>query len=282
MTDEVGDPIKDEYNYDGLSTGDTTNLLFTVIAETGLMVKSLAISNWSYKGSKRVGGPIPTAKLSLDLFRQSRFKILWTDLYELILEYEISHDQYDWIFDLILCASNLQILSLGFEDESGIFLKRLVSATSAPPLRKLTLESAKLSGQLILDLLNKFKGSLIDLCLRYVASDEDSSWNSILVFLAEKPLQLRRLSLFYLCESWDVWNSNVIRFPALRKLTKVDSMFVTDIHEKHHYRRWGQMDNVMRLEYWGRREIVMGVSYKGSEMKMALETLAKTAELGAW
>ncbi|KAL8886185.1 MAG: hypothetical protein Q9215_006068 [Flavoplaca cf. flavocitrina] len=281
MTDEVGDTIEDEYNYDGLSTGDTTNLLFTVIAETGLMVKSLTISNWGYKGSNRVGGPIPTAKLSLDLFRQSRFKIPWTDLYELILEYEISHDQYDWIFDLISCASNLQILSLGFEDESGNFLKRLASATSAPPLRKLTLASAKLSGQLILDLLNNFKGSLVDLCLRYVGSDEDSSWNSILAFLAEKPLQLRRLSLFYLCESWDSWNSNVIHFSALRKVMNVDSMIVTDVHEKDIDRGLGgQMDNVMKLKYLECSGTVMGVSYKGSETKMALETLAKAAELG--
>ena len=280
MTDEVGDPIDDEYNYDGLSTGDTINLLFTVIAETGLMVKSLAISNWGYKGSNRVGGSIRTAKLSLDLFRQSRFKIPWTDLHELILEYEISHDQHDWILDLISCASNLQILFLGFEDESGIFSKRLASATSAPPLHKLKLTFATLSGQLILDLLNNFKGSLVDLCLRFATSDEDSSWNSILVFLAAKPLQPRRLSLFYLCGPGDLWDSNVIQFPALKKFSKVDSMIVTDVHEEHNYRRLGQMDNAMRLEYWGRREIVLGVSYKGSEMKMALETLAKTAELG--
>ncbi|KAL9629809.1 MAG: hypothetical protein Q9204_005064, partial [Flavoplaca sp. TL-2023a] len=228
MTDELGDPIEDEHNYDGLSTGDTTNLLLTIIAETGLKVKSLAISNWGFKGSNSFGGRICTAKLSLNLFRQPRFKIPWMDLHELILEYEITHDQHDWILDLISCASNLQVLSLGFEEGSGIFLKRLASATSAPPLRKLKLTYATLCGQLILDLLNNFKGSLVDLCLRYATSDGESSWNSILAFLAEKPLQLRKLSLFYLCGSGDTWDSNVIHFPALRKLSKVDSMIVTD------------------------------------------------------
>ncbi|KAI4267335.1 MAG: hypothetical protein LQ337_008404 [Flavoplaca oasis] len=282
MTDEVGDPIEYEYNYDGLSTGDTTNLLLTIIAETGLKVKSLAIFKWFYKSSNRVGGPICTAKLSLDLFRQPQFRIPWTDLHELILEYEITHGQHDWILNLISCASNLQILSLGFEEESDIFLKRLACATSEPPLRKLTLASATLSGQLILDLLNNFKGSLVDLRLRYVGLHEDSSWNSILAFLAEKPLQLRRLSLFCLvCGSGGAWNGNLIHFPALRKLSKVDSMIVTNVHEKHIYRREGQRDNVMRLKYLGCKEAVVGVSYKGSEMKMALETLAKAAELGA-
>ncbi|KAL9031923.1 MAG: hypothetical protein Q9180_006763 [Flavoplaca navasiana] len=36
MIDEVRDPVEDKYDYDGLSTGDTTNLLLTIIAETGL------------------------------------------------------------------------------------------------------------------------------------------------------------------------------------------------------------------------------------------------------
>ncbi|KAL8893273.1 MAG: hypothetical protein Q9192_005431 [Flavoplaca navasiana] len=278
MTNEVGDPIEDEYNYEGLSTGDTANLLLTIIAETGLNVKSLAISNWDYKRSNRVGGRIYTAKLSLDLFRQPRFQIQWTHLHELILEYEITNGQHDWILDLISCASNMQILSLGFEEESGIFLKRLACATSAPPLRKLTLASATLTGQLILDLLNNFKGSLVDLCLRYVYAHEDSPWSSILAFLAEKPLQLQRLSLYYLIESGDEWNGSVFHFPAFRKLPTTGSMIVTEVGENHVYRRLGQTDNVIKLKFGG-YQTILGMSYKGPAMNLALDTLAKAAEV---
>ncbi|KAL8649153.1 MAG: hypothetical protein Q9226_005689 [Calogaya cf. arnoldii] len=196
MMQEYQGPLIEQYP--GLNISDSISLLVSIITEAGLKVKSWAISRQGNAKSLKSVEEIWTTTFPLELCRQPQFKVAWADIRKLVLDVEITPVQHDWVLGLISEAPNLQYLSLNFYTDSADFLDRLTSALSAPPLRKLRLQGALLTGENILDLLNCFQDTLVVLCLRHVSSGPEDPWASVLAILAQKPLRLEKLSLYFL------------------------------------------------------------------------------------
>lgn len=85
-------------------------------------------------------------------------------------------DTSDWAMELVLCATNLQKLTLDFEfDHPSSFVDRLSSADSFPKLRELKLSCAYVTVGIISRFLLRFRNSLRALLFRHVIIDDEPS-----------------------------------------------------------------------------------------------------------
>ncbi|KAL8987629.1 MAG: hypothetical protein Q9169_008676, partial [Polycauliona sp. 2 TL-2023] len=263
----------------GLGTGDAISLLFSIIIEADLEVKSWSISAFNNERHYACPARIDTTTLPLGLIDDPRFKIVWATIHELTLGYVIAGDQHDWVIGLVSSAPNLKVLSLGFDDRTSGCLERLASAPSIPSLESLKITSAMLSAQLISDLLDRLQNSLICLRLENTFTEENSSWASTLAFLAKKTLRLRKISILTLIDPSR--GGLFTHFPALRELPR-SNQIVT--RKGDDFRQLDTSNNaVIRLKNggleWTPEHLVKGVSYEGPEMSRVLDKLADAIEI---
>ena len=159
-----------------LTLSDTIAIILTIIAETGLSLKSFYV-DYTRSG----GSPIDMKRLDVSRYQTSEFRTGWACLQELILGYTMPHEAVDWTTELILHASSLQKLETGhyFDDTSGLIFYRLMFADRLPRLQGFSLGSGRFTEELLSSLILRFRDSLRVLSLCSVVIISGGTWPAV-------------------------------------------------------------------------------------------------------
>ncbi len=190
-TNEANDRIN-------LSTTEVTTWILSVVAETGLNIRSFSVdligehlSSTSY-GSGWLRG----LRLQASSMRQgTKFRKGWAHLQFLHLHLDIKSDTASWTCDLV---PNLKKLSLAFcSSDEDACLK--VLALELPPLKELCLSGTYVTEAVLLRFLTSSRPSLQALTLRLIyldaSLDASGSWRSVLKGFRDDFTQLKSISL---------------------------------------------------------------------------------------
>ncbi|MCJ1362235.1 hypothetical protein MMC16_001337 [Acarospora aff. strigata] len=252
---------EEPYESDWLTSSDAIAIILTIIAETSLPIKSFYV-DFREGGTGRVDAK----RLHALQYQKPGFRTAWAHLQELCLEHSMTLDNFDWTMELVLCATNLQKLSLEFEfDHSTSFIDRLSSTDSFPKLQELKLSCADVTVELISRFLLRFRDSLRALSFRHVIIDDNSggTWIPILSNLRSNLPLLESICVHQL-KDFKLGDKDRIMFPALS-----DNPVVPGSQ--------GGRFNLISKKFRGSPRI-LGVSYCGPRMDVALEILARSAE----
>jgi len=249
---------EDSYKSDCLRPSDAVAIILTIIAETSLPVKSF------YVVFRRRGtGKVDAKRLHILQYRKPEFRTAWAHLQELSLEQTMTSDTFDWAMELVLCAINLQKLTLDFEfDHSTSFIDRLSSADTLPGLQELKLSCVNVTEEIILRFLLHFRDSLRALSFWLVSIESGGTWVSVFRKLRSDFPLLESICVNHLKEFKK--ENRRIMFPALS-----DNPVVPGSQ--------GRRFNLVDKKYKGKPRI-FGVSYSGPGMDVALEILVRSAE----
>ncbi|KAI9879848.1 MAG: hypothetical protein M1830_006871 [Pleopsidium flavum] len=252
---------EDLYESDWLTSSDAIAIILTIIAETSLPIRSF------YVDFRKWGtGKVDAKRLHTLQYQKPEFRTAWTHLQELCLEQSMTLDTFDWALRLVLCATNLQKLTLDFEfDHSISFIDRLSSTDSFPKLQELKLSCAYVTVELISRFLLRFRDSLRALLFRHIIIDDDSggTWISVLSNLRSNLPLLESICVNHLKE-FKPGEKGRITFPALSDNPVVPGL------------QGGRFELIGKKFHGSPR--IFGVSYCGPRMDVALEILARSAE----
>jgi len=249
------------YESDWLTSSDAIAIILTIIAETSLPIKSFYVD--FRKGGT---GKVDAKRLHTLQYQKPEFRTAWAHLQELCLEQSMTLDTFDSAVELVLGATNLQKLTLNFEfDHSSSFIDRLSSTDSFPKLQELKLSCAYVTVGIISRFLLRFRDSLLALLFHHVIIDDDSggTWISVLSNLRSNFPLLESICVKYLKECKPGENGRIM-FPALS-----DNPVLPGLQ--------GGRFELIGKNFRGSPKI-LGVSYCGPRMDVALEILARSAE----
>ena len=275
------DEVRQREEMDFLTPGDAVGIIFSLIADTSLAIRSFKIE--SMMGST---GRLDTKRLLTASCRQPQFIASWAHLEALILNNRITCDQYDWVLDLISNAPRLRELSLRFYSEypnrtSG-FTERLNSAHHFRWLQAFSLESAVVTAETIVEFLLQSHNTLRALFLRCVAIKGGGTWATVLKLMKGNLPCLASLLVFALQEHQaDGWSrvvfSKLAEYPAL---PGSEERRPGDGRLRSDSRRVNSLERPVQLTYqwlYGKRRVV-SADYQGPGMDNFLDVLRESAE----
>ena len=246
-----------EMPYDGrLTPSEAIIMILTLITESGLPAKSLLIRNDERKNS------IDPKQPDVIQYQEQGLRDGWAHLQELILEHHIIHERLEWLTELIVSASNLQILELcPFPDqEFSKFFERLASASNLPRIQKLRLWELEVTEECLSGLILRLHDSLHAFSFRYITIINGGTWASVFEKLEGKLPRLKQISVEMIGE-----RKRYVTFPSLEDNPVLPNTngqkFDLTYRELHGYRfgRW-----------------VSGANYLGSHANDALHILARS------
>jgi len=256
---------------DSLIPSDALGIVMSLVAEADLALRSFTVES-THNGN----GRLDTQRLQMPLSHTPRFTAAWSHIEELVLNFAMTSDQYDWMLLLISSGPRLRNLSLVFHDASSSFIERLVSLHSLHRLEDLSLGSAYMTVENISTLLLNNRETLNSLSLRHTIIEDGGRWATVLEMMEGQFPRLENLLLFWLKEepaNRRVVFSNMIRHPVVPGSEdyrpgrlRYDSHLLESV------------EMPIRLRYWGGGRRVVGVEYRGSGIDHVLSALADTAE----
>ncbi len=258
---------------DSLIPSDALGIVMSLVAEADLALRSFTVES-THNGN----GRLDTQRLQMPLSRTPRFTAAWSHIEELVLNFAMTSDQYDWILLLISSGPRLRNLSLVFHDASSSFIERLVSLHSLHRLEDLSLRSAHMTVENISTLLLNNRETLNSLSLRHTIIEDGGKWATVLETMEGQFPRLENLLLFWLKEqpaNRRVVFSNLTRHPVVpgsEDYRPGDNRLRYDSHLLE------SMEMPIRLIYWGGGRRVVGVEYRGTGIDHVLSALADTAE----
>ncbi|KAI4169615.1 MAG: hypothetical protein LQ343_005554 [Gyalolechia ehrenbergii] len=265
--DEYQPPLEQDF----LIPSDAVGMVLSMVAEADLSLRSFTVES-NHHGN----GRLDTQRLQMSLSHTLRFLTAWSHIEELVLDYAITPDQYDWISHLISSSPRLRKLSLGFHDDSSSLIERLSSSQSLNRLEDLSLRSAHLSVETMSALLLHNRESLHSLSLRHATLENEGKWATVLEGMQGHFPRLENLALFWLKETdiRRVTFSGLSNHPVVPgseehgpgNRVKCDSHRLEGVKEP------------FRLRYWGGARRAVGIEYRGSGVNHVLSALAGTAE----
>ena len=244
------------YTTDKITPGDVSAVLLTMVAETGLTIKSFILD------FKRHGtGRIDWKRLQTVQYQVPTFRAGWDHLEELDLSFTLTSELCDLAMGLITQASNLRNLTLSIDNyESESFLDHLSRAEKLPELQKLHLSSMWVMSDSVSRLLQLI-GGLRVLSFQYVML-ADGSWKSAFQEIRKNLPLLEDISVKRISDS----NSDA---------TSMDFGGIAEdpIVPETNGRRFELVRKKVR-----RVEKTIGVSYEGPRMDQALQILGNSLD----
>ena len=248
---------KEHFESKRLRPSDTVHIVFEVVIERGIPVKSFRIDCDHYKG-------LVTTRLQKQLYQQPKYMAAWEKLEELsVLRYPIVAN-LGWTRDLILHNTHLKKLALYLKgDETTEFLSSILcSIRSCQGLQEIELKFMRATGLIVAALLLRCRSSLRKLSI-WDVHIRDGYWVRFFTELRSFE-SLEYIEVERLRESLDgktVW----LQFPALDANRVVPGS--------------GGRKFALRNEEWKGKKRVWRVEYQGRVgMDKALEILAESAE----
>ncbi|KAJ5771585.1 hypothetical protein N7520_002114 [Penicillium odoratum] len=239
---------------------DAVAVFFALVVDSRLPVSSFHLI---YANQQSRTLMMDMRRLPKLLYRQPKFRIVWSNLQKLSLEQYLTLDNFGFLLELVLSAPNLKtlLLNLGSHDLAAEFMHELAEAASFSQLEELALFRTAVRAPDLHMMIDGLRGTLQKLTFYHVSLAPDDSWSAILKDLSRDFLALRRVSLYYL------WNSTpatqLISFPELQKAPLICET------------------PVQRLQMFysenPKSPAVLGVEYSGPKMSQFLGLLQRTA-----
>lgn len=245
------------YKSDYPTASEAVAIILTMIAETGLPVKSFSVD---FKNGHRAA--LQLRRLRDLQFSKPEFKTAWSHLQELSIAPTSTFDPLEWAVDLVTYAIGLQMLKLNLRsDVDTWFIRNLSHTATLPKLQELKLSYSRVPAEVMSKLLLRFRGSLRVLSFQVVLIQSGGTWVSVFKQLSSELPLLESFSVLHLKEFKP---EDRIMFPAL-----TDNPVVPGSQ--------GRKFSLIEREYRGQPRI-FGVSYRGPAMNAALEMLGRSAE----
>ena len=260
---------EEDYAVDCLTTSDAAAIIFTIVAETALPIKSFHLDFTKF------GTPnnLDMKRLHTPDFPGSQSSGLisgWRHLEELVLEYTISAESLSLTMGLVLFAPHLQTLKIGprFSDDgsaSGLFFERLSASDALPAVRELSISGVTITGPTLTRFILRFGRSLCTLSFQHVMITSPDTWATLFLTMKSNFPLLKHLRVQHLNELQRP-KARII-FPLLEKDNEVPETGgrTFELKYKTLYRQQQQ------------QQMVVGAEYSGPGVDMALEVLARAA-----
>ena len=210
---------------------------------------------------------LDATRLQIRQTRQSSFPSAWKHLRELSLYFGLTSDTFDWAFDLIVHACNLQSLSLGlYFNESKAFFIRLGASNACRRLTSLTLTSMHVASSNHLGQpISRLKDTLQSLCIWHIVINEGDAWSIVLEQWRTQLVRLQRFSLDWLTDYIRRYsNGTIYHFPSLLENSIIPES--------------GGRKFTLRIRKRRNGPKLYGVDYDGPSVDKAIEMLVNAAE----
>ncbi|MCJ1387134.1 hypothetical protein MMC17_010263 [Xylographa soralifera] len=183
----------DLYDSDYLGYSDAIAIIFLVIGETGLPIRSLQLDSTSSDGTNRMY----MRRLDSRYIQKPQFWTGWAHLEELVLQMPLAYEAVDYTADLVLRAPNLLRLKIGHAIEvyDEAFFRRLYTASTAHKLQELDLGDQSYIEDSITKLIFRFGHSLRALSLWRIVITNGGTWASVFRRLRTNLPLLERISV---------------------------------------------------------------------------------------
>ncbi|MCJ1256175.1 hypothetical protein MMC24_003995 [Lignoscripta atroalba] len=239
---------------DVVTGSDVVAIILTIIAETGLPVKSFSV-NFRDCGT----GVIDAKRLHVLEYQTPEFRTAWANLQELSLKHTVRSGTLDWTLELFLRATSLRKLTLNLDfDMSETYMDRLSAVDTFPKLQELSLLSIFTTEGNLSRFLLHFRDSLRTLSFWHVSILPGGTLVS-----AFRAMRSNLPLLESICVTHPTELGHGIIFPALH-----DDPVVPGTEG----RRFELVDRRKRP-----KPTIVGASYRGPRMDVALEILARSA-----
>ena len=248
---------KEHHQSKGLKPCDTVHIVFEVVIEIGIPVKSLRINYFHYQD-------LATERLQKQLYQQSKYMAAWGKLEELRFERCPAEVNLGWTRDLILHNTHLKklVLQLNNNHITQFLASILCSKRSCQGLQAIELNSMTATRKILSTLLLRCRSSLRKLSICYVGICH-GTWVQILTELRSfESLEYMAIETVGQMENGKPVH---LQFPALEANRVVP----------------GSDGQKFALGYqeWGGKKRVWSATYRGRVgMDKALEMLAESAE----
>ena len=248
---------REHYESNRLRPSDTVHIVFEVVIECRIPVKSFRIDCYHYEG-------LATERLQKQLYQQPKYIAAWGKLEELRLDGCPNVANFGWTRDLILHNTHLKKLTLHMDhdDTTEYLASILCSIRSCQGVQELDLKCINTTRIPLLTLLIRCRYSLRKLSIWHVVIHY-GTWVQMLTALRSFKC-LEHIELEWL---WEFWDGRIVRrqFPAL------DANRVVPGSDGRKF--------ALRYQQWKGKKIVWSVAYRGQVgMYKALEILAESAE----
>ena len=251
--------IEEYYDTEYLLPSDAVGIILSVIAETGLPIKSFFL-DFRNQGSGRVDAK----RLPMSLYQRPKFRNAWKTIEELRLEHSLTPENFDWVKDLVLHTTSLRKLSLHFDfDHTTSFISKLLAFPHIfQGLQEFKLGCAHVTVTMLSSILIASRPNLLVLSFWHVYLQQ-GTWVAVLEQLRGSLPHLESINV-----DWPKENSNEeivhIQFPAL------EDNGVIPGPNGHKFE--------LRYKKWKGQKRVWGASYRGRlGMDKALDILAGSA-----
>ncbi|KAJ6153571.1 hypothetical protein N7470_006530 [Penicillium chermesinum] len=237
---------------------DAVAVFFALLVDARLPVSSFHLI-YANKHSRTL--VMDMRRIPKMLCRQPRFQAVWSNLQTLSLEQYLTLDNFGFLLELVLSATNLQtlLLNLGSHDLACEFMHELAETAKFSKLRELALFRTAIKASDLQRLLESLHTTLTTLTLYHVCLAPEGSWAPVLQDLSCDCTLLRRISLHYLWASSPA--KGLLEFPDLRKSSAVCEA----------------ADQRLQMFYSeNKAHAVLGVGYSGADMSRILTLLQKT------
>ena len=248
---------EEHYKSKCLRPSDTVHIIFEVVIESGIPVKSFRIDCYYCKR-------LATWRLQKQLYQQPKYMAAWEKLEELRLERCPTVANLGWTRDLILHNTHLKklVLYMNLNEITQFLASFLCSTRSCQGLQEIELKCFTTTREILSTLLLRCRSSLRKLSIWYVYI-RYGTWVQILTELRSSE-SLEYIAIEWLCEFED-GKPVRLQFPAL------DANRVVPGSD-------GQQFGV-RYQEWKGEKRVWSAAYQGRVgIDKALEILAESAE----
>ena len=270
---ENTDEYEPDLAEDCIVPSDAVGLVLSMIARCKLLTKSFEIQNLSHYGR------LHTPRLQTSVCETPDFLTSWAHIESINLDYVITDDQYEWILHLISSAKSLRELSLGFHERQHSFIDSLVKIPQLNVLEKFSLRIACVDEYALSTILLNNCSTLRSLSLANIILEKQCNWSSLFTKMRGRLPQLHNLSIHRLNQDTTTRVKNV-KFDRLKEYPvipgseergaqgrlKYDTHWIVDVEEP------------LRLRYWGKKEFVVGIEYHGKDIDPLFGALADTTE----
>lgn len=214
----------------------------------------------------------------MSLIQTPKFMQAWSQTEEIVLNYAITSDQWNWVLDLISWARSLRKLSLKFYETDASFIQRLSSGKDLNRLEELSLGSVTLTVEGILSLLSKNRDTLRSLSIQQTTLVENDKWPTIFENMKGQFRNLQNLILFWfqpMSGKAHVIFSKLLKYPMIPG----SEGFGPNGRLKHDSRRIESTEDTVKVSYWGLKRVAVGMEYHGQGVDHVLGALADTEEV---
>ena len=241
---------------DDLTPSDAIAIILSIVATTSLPVKSFTVDFGR--------GQVDAKRLQIWQYRLPSFRNGWSHMRELSVEQSLTSENFDWAIDLIVHATGLRKLSLGFEfDYSASFIERLCSSNALHGLASLRLACAHVTSDKLFKLIVRSRCSLRALSFQHVSIESGGDWPTVLGQLRDQLPLLETISVHWLA-GYGRESGTHVMFPSLSSNPVVPGS--------------GGRRFTLTGKRWKGERRIFGVDYQGPGVDKALEILVKAAE----